>query len=108
MREQLRLISEATPAGYQAVVIMDRASWHQSYLADDFPNITIIHIPPFSPELNPVEQVWAWLRDNELANRCFRDYEDIKDKLCKAWNRFSESTEKVISMCYRSWTELTN
>lgn len=108
MREQLRLISEATPSDYHSVVIMDRASWHQSYLADEFPNITIIHIPPYSPELNPVEQVWAWLRDNELANRCFSNYEDIKNKLCEAWNRFSKSTEQVISMCYRSWTDLIN
>ncbi|MDF4462343.1 IS630 family transposase [Vibrio parahaemolyticus] len=108
MQEQLRLISEATPAGYHSVVIMDRASWHQSYLADEFSNITIIHLPPYSPELNPVEQVWAWLRNNELANRCFNGYEDIKNELCEAWSRFSQSTERVISMCYRSWTELAS
>ncbi len=84
MGEQLRLISEATPRGYHSAVLMDRASWHQSYLADEFSNLTIIHIPPYSPDLNPVEQVWTWLRDNELANRCFTHYEDIKDKLCSS------------------------
>ncbi len=71
MREHLNLISNATPTGKYSVVIMDRASWHQSYLGAEYSNLTIIHIPPYSPELNPIEQVWSWLRQNELANRCF-------------------------------------
>nr|WP_299695405.1 transposase [uncultured Vibrio sp.] len=90
------------------MVIVDDAGWYTDDIANPFDNVIIIKWPSYSPELNPVEQVWAWLRDNELANRCFRDYEEIKGKLCKTWNRFSESTEKVISMCYRSGTELTN
>ena len=61
---------------------MDRASWHQSYLAEDFANLTIIHLPPYSPELNPIEQVWHWMRDNKIANRCFDGYNDIVNKCC--------------------------
>ncbi|XHF85461.1 IS630 family transposase [Vibrio sp. HN007] len=97
MKEQLRLISHATPTGKHSVVIMDQASWHQSYLADDFDNLSIIHIPPYSPELNPIEQVWSWLRQNELANRCFENYGDIVDKLCRAWNKFCSEKSRVIS-----------
>ncbi|PMH73200.1 transposase [Vibrio cyclitrophicus] len=106
MKEQLRLISQATPVGKHAVVIMDQASWHQSYLADEFENLTIIHIPPYSPELNPIEQVWSWLRQNEVANRCFENYDDIVETLCRAWNRFCEDKSRVISLCFRDWLRL--
>ncbi|HDZ9249031.1 TPA: transposase [Vibrio cholerae] len=88
MQKHLALISLATPCNKYAVIIMDQASWHQSYLADEFKNLTIIYIPPYSPELNPIEQVWSWLQQHEIANRCFDSYEDIVDKLCNAWNRF--------------------
>jgi transposase len=106
MKEQLRLISQATEVGKHAVVIMDQASWHQSYLADEFDNLTVIHIPPYSPELNPIEQVWSWLRQNEVANRCFENYNDIVDTLCGAWNRFCEDKSRVISLCFRDWLKL--
>ncbi|WP_017053623.1 transposase [Vibrio genomosp. F6] len=55
-------MSQAKRVGKHAVVIMDPASWHQSYLADESENLTVIHIPPYSPMLNPIEQVWSWLR----------------------------------------------
>lgn len=108
MKEQLRLISQSTPTDKHAVVIMDQASWHQSYLADSFKNLTVIHLPPYSPELNPIEQVWSWLRQNEIANRCFECYDDIVDKLCSAWNRFCADKSRVISLCFRDWTILTS
>ncbi len=108
MQEHLKLISRATPAGKHSVVIMDQASWHQQHLANEFDNLTIIHIPPYSPELNPIEQVWSWLRQNELANRCFSGYEDIVDSCSDAWNRFCEDKNRVISLCFRAWTELTS
>ena len=68
MSSHLALISKATESERHAVVLMDGASWHQEYLDNDFPNLTIIHIPPYSPELNPIEQVWSWMRKNEIAN----------------------------------------
>ncbi|BDQ65599.1 hypothetical protein NUITMVS2_14110 [Shewanella xiamenensis] len=72
MNEHLKLISAATAFGRHALVIMDGAGWHQQDLADDFDNLTLLKLPPYSPELNPIEQVWQWLRQNVLANRCFR------------------------------------
>ena len=106
MTKHLQLISDATPVGKHSVIIMDQASWHQTYLEEQFSNLTIIHLPPYSPELNPIEQVWSWLRQNEIANRCFKDYNDIVDKCCIAWNRFCEDQKRVISLCYRNWTNL--
>lgn len=108
MHEHLKLISQSTQPGKHAVVIMDQASWHQQHLDNEFENLTIIHIPPYSPELNPIEQVWSWLRQNELANRCFSGYEDIVNRCSDAWNRFCEDKSRVISLCFRDWTNLTS
>ena len=108
MKDHLKLISEATESDRHAVVIMDGASWHQEYLDKDFSNLSIIRLPPYSPELNPIEQVWSWLRQNEIANRVFHDYEDIVDKCSNAWNSFRNDRNRVISLCSRNWAKLTS
>lgn len=106
MKEHLSLISQATPSGRHAVVIMDGAGWHQLALANEFENLTIIKLPPYSPELNPIEQVWQWMRQNELANRCFDGYEDIVNQCSKAWNNFRKQRSRVMRMCNRDWINL--
>lgn len=108
MKEHLALIAKATESGRHAVVIMDGASWHQEYLDEAFPNLSIIHIPPYSPELNPIEQVWSWMRQNEIANRTFKDYDDIVEKCSTAWNNFRSDINRVISLCSRSWINMTS
>lgn len=96
MNEHLKLISTATAFGRHALVIMDGAGWHQQDLADDFDNLTLLKLPPYSPELNPIEQVWQWLRQNVLANRCFSGYDDIVEQCSIAWNTFIEKKARVI------------
>ena len=58
-----------------AVLIMDQAGWHKAkkLLVPD--NITILYLPPYSPELNPVERLWAYMRSHYLANHAYREYE---------------------------------
>lgn len=108
MLEHLKLISEATEFGRYALIIMDGAGWHQQKLTEGFDNLSILKLPPYSPELNPVEQVWQWLRQNELANRCFSGYDDIVEQCSIAWNHFIAEPERVIKLCSRSWTKLTS
>ena len=84
-------------AGRHAVVIMDGAGWHTMECADDFPNLSLIKLPPYSPELNPIEQVWSWLRQHVLANRSFKDYDDILDACTSAWKHFIADVERVMS-----------
>ncbi|EJN6829885.1 transposase [Vibrio cidicii] len=57
-----------------------------STTTEPFSHVSIIKLPPYSPELNPLEQVWSWLRQHCLANQSFTDYDDIVEKVCKAWN----------------------
>jgi transposase len=70
--------------------MLDQADWHMSarLIAPD--NITLLPLPPRSPELNPVENVWQFMRDNRLSNRVFRSYDDIVDHCCQAWNKLAD------------------
>jgi len=79
------------------VVVMDGAGWHTNDIAVDIPNLSIFKLPSYSPELNPIEQVWGWLRQRHLANRCFKGYEDIVDACSQAWNRLGTTSSAVQS-----------
>jgi len=107
MKEHLTLISQATEPGRHALVIADGASWHNNKALEGIDNVSIIKLPPYSPELNPIEQVWQWLRQNELANQAFRGYEDIVQKVSEAWNLFREDIARVKSICTRDWANIT-
>ena len=99
----LKHISAAIAKKKHAILIMDRASWHTTKKIKKFHNITIIHLPAASPELNPVEQVWQHLRRRELSNRCFKDYEEILDACSIAWNNFTNEKGGIKNLCTRDW-----
>ncbi len=103
---ELVLISDATPKGRYSIVIMDRASWHSHKTAIEFDNLVIMHLSPYSPELNPIEQVWSWLRQNDLANFLFKDYEDIVEQIIRAWNNFRHQVEQIKSLSQKDWINL--
>ncbi|WP_345332651.1 IS630 family transposase, partial [Ferrimonas pelagia] len=107
MRQHLQLISEATPRGRHAIVIIDGAGWHMSDTASPFNNVSLIKLPPYSPELNPMEQVWQWLRQRCLSNRVFKSYDHIVDQVADAWNSFRKDAEQVRHLCSREWARLT-
>jgi transposase len=79
MTQYLEQISAKTIPGRYAVVIMDGACWHQASLVEGLENVNVIKLPLYSPKLNPIEQVWSWLRQHHLAKRCFSGYGDIVD-----------------------------
>ncbi|HDY8106446.1 TPA: IS630 family transposase [Vibrio vulnificus] len=108
MVEHLKQLSAVTEKGRHAVAIMDGAGWHTNDIAEPFDNVSIIKLPPYSPELNPIEQMWSWLRQHSLANQSFADYEDIVSKVCRAWNSFLECSARVRQMCSRRWIDLTS
>ena len=59
--------------------------------------------PPRSPELNPVENVWQFMRDNWLSNRVFTSYDDIVDHCCEAWNKLVDRPWTIMSIGMRDW-----
>ena len=74
------------------------------HLRCDLPaNISIVAIPSKSPELNPQENVWQFMRDNWLSNRVFGSYDEIVDHCCDAWNRLVDQPWRIMSLGLRDW-----
>ena len=71
------------------------------------PNISLLPLPPYSPELNPVENLWQFLRQNTLANRVFDSYEGIVNVCCDAWNTLLAMPERVASITSRDWAQVS-
>ena len=89
MQWHLEEISSQVAPRAHAVLIVDRAGWHLTDKLEIPDNITILPLPPRAPELNPMENVWQFMRDNWLSNRVFKSYEDIVDHCCDAWNKLT-------------------
>ena len=105
MAQHLASISSRLPQHHHAVIVMDSAPWHQGL---DVPeNITIVPLPPYSPELNPQENVWQYLRNNFLSNRIFEDLEHITQLCCHAWNALCNETGRIRSIGTRSWASIS-
>ena len=107
MNLHLAAISQKVARGAFAVVLLDGAGYHQLGCKLTVPeNIALLHLPPYSPELNPVENVWQYLRQNFLSNRVFEDYEAIVDVCCKAWNALMALPERIRSITQRDWVKM--
>jgi transposase len=65
--------------------------------------ISFFPLPPYSPELNPTERVWEKLRENDLANRCFKNHDKISTACCDAWNNFVDVPKAVLNLFSRKW-----
>ena len=99
-------ISTQVSQGGFAVLTLDGAGWHQ--LGDRLvvpDNIGLLHLPPYSPELNPVENIWEFLRGNDLSNRIYATYEAIVDACCDAWNKLIASPDRIRSIASRDWAK---
>jgi len=103
MNLHLAEIAQAVAADAHAVLLMDQAGWHTSDKLDLPANISIVLLPPKSPELNPVENTWQFMRDNWLSNRVFKSAEDIVDHCCDAWNKLVDQPWRIISIGSRNW-----
>ena len=75
-----------------------RAAWHSTDKLKLPKNLSIILLPSRSPELNPVENVWQYLRQNWLSNSVFEDYHAIIDAGCHAWNKLISNPETIMSI----------
>jgi len=103
MSLHLAEIAKAIAPGAHAVLLLDQAGWHLSARLAVPQNITIIPLPPKSPELNPMENIWQFLRDNWLSNRIFPAYDQIVDHCCAAWNKLVEQPWRIMSIGLRNW-----
>jgi transposase len=98
----LQEISAAVAPGAHAVLLLDQAGWHGSRDLVVPDNITLLPLPPRSPELNPVENVWQFMRDNWLSNRPSKGYDDIVAHCCAAWSDLVDQPWRIRSIGTRA------
>lgn len=106
MNLHLLEISRHVAPGAHAVVVLDGAGWHQTGGRLSVPeNISLLSLPPYSPELNPVENIWQYLKQNFLSNRVFNTYDAIVDACCSAWNALMDLPDRIRSIAQREWAK---
>ena len=104
MSLHLAEISRHVAPGAHAVVILDGAGWHRTGGRLQVPgNLSLLRLPPYSPELNPVENIWQYLRQNQLSNRVFETYDAVVDACCDAWNALMQAPKRIRSIATRPW-----
>lgn len=86
------------PQGVHAALLLDGAGWH---IANDITvpaAVSLIFLPPYAPQLNPVERIWLYLRERFLSLRLFADLGAIIDGCCDAWNRLIAEPGRIASL----------
>ncbi|RZM76442.1 hypothetical protein C3B51_17915 [Pseudoalteromonas rubra] len=97
----LKQISQRIQLGRIAVVVMDRVAWYfKDGLVEGLDNMVVIRLPPYSPVLNPIEQVWVWLREHKKSKRIFTNFDDILGRVTEAWNAFISCADRVKSFYF--------
>lgn len=95
----LRMLSKELGPKDHAVLIMDGAGWHKARRLVVPENVTILYLPPYSPELNPVERLWAYLRSHYLANRAYDDYQHLLNAGAEAWQQLTPELLRSVCAC---------
>jgi hypothetical protein len=106
LSKHLAEIGKEVATGAHAVLVLDGAGYHVAADLDIPANITLLHLPPYSPELNPVENIWEYLRGNKLAITVFDNYDHIVETCCAAWNFFASDSDAIASITTRTWAQV--
>jgi hypothetical protein len=104
MNEHLAEISTQVASGAHAVVVCDKAGWHQAARRLRVPdNITILPLPSYAPELNPMENVWGYLRGNKLSRLVWDSYDAIVAACKEGWDFLISDPARIQSIGHRDW-----
>jgi transposase len=104
MSEHLKEISTQVSPGAHAVLVCDGAGWHQCGGRLKVPhNITLLPLPAYSPELNPMENVWDYLRGNKLSHRVWDTYDAVVEACANAWRFLTADPGRIRSIAHRDW-----
>jgi transposase len=104
MNLHLKEISTQVAPGARAALICDGAGWHQRGGKLEVPdNIVMITLPPYAPELNPMENVWAYLRANKLCALVWDSYDAIVQACKEAWIFLVNDPDRIRSIGTRAW-----
>ena len=103
MQEFLNRFSKTLASDEHAAMIIDQAGWH---VANDLAvpaNLTLVSLPPYSPELNPVERIWEFLKERYLSHRLLDDYDAIVDATAAAWNKLTAEAGRLTTLTWTPW-----
>ena len=106
MNEHLAEISRSVSVGAIALLVLDGAGWHSSPRLAVPDNIVLLPLPPYAPELNPMENIWEFLRANFLSHRVWNNYPEILHACRHAWNTLIQMPERIASIATRSWAQI--
>ena len=108
MQAFLDAFAETIANGEHVALVLDGAGWHSSKALRVPASITLVLLPPYSPELNPVERVWLYLKERFLSHRLHADYDAIVEAACQAWNRLKSEAGRITSLCSYPWIPKVN
>ncbi|MCX5636256.1 MAG: transposase [Planctomycetota bacterium] len=91
------------PADEHVLMVLDREGWHRARALRIAENLTLLLLPAYSPELNPVELLWWQMRDKHLSNQVFETVERLDREVGKAWCAVTGESETVCSLCFFPW-----
>lgn len=97
MSEHLRMIAQEAGDDVHVVLVLDGAGWHKSKTLKVPTSMTLFFLPPYSPELMPMERVWQWIKQHDLSNRVFADEYAIDDACKESWNKLTVDRLKTIT-----------
>ena len=103
MQHFLDGFAKTVASNEHVVMVLDRAGWHGAKTLCIPSNITLVPLPAYSPELNPVERVWLHLKERFLSHRLLNDYDAIVNAACAAWRRLLAETGRITSLCSYPW-----
>ncbi|MDP4025979.1 IS630 family transposase [Methylobacterium sp. NEAU 140] len=107
LNAHLAEIARSVMPGAHAVLVLDGAGWHTSSALVVPGNISLLMLPPYAPELNPVEMIWQYLRRNKLAHRLYDTYDAIVEACCKAWNWLIATPDTITAIASRTWANVS-
>jgi len=103
----LREVSERHPDEF-ILMIMDGAGWHKAKTLEVPENMELFFLPPYSPQLNPVEHVWESIRENGFRNEVFHSLEGVENQLVRSLVTLEQDPESVASMTGFPWITSIN
>lgn len=102
---QLDELSRNLHADHHMLLILDGAGWHKSLALRIPDNLTLLHLPPYAPELNPAELLWRELRQRYLSNRVYADLQELDQALEHAWRRLSDDPQRLQQLTNFDWIQ---
>jgi hypothetical protein len=108
MQVYLDRLSATIAPDEHVVLVLDQAGWHGANDLKVPASITLLPLPPRSPELNPVERLWLYLKERFLSHRLLDDYDAIVDAACLAWQRLISEPGRINSLCSYPWIVQVN